>query len=132
MFQVPICSPDDIFKQFVWLPFCPHHCEMVHWFTSWFISHNDIHVLESHWWSGRKPAFHWSENWSGGLLLLLNGLFILGFFSTHIRCNHSTYSFYLFCYQIVLLLLALVAVPWMLLPKPFLMKKQHEEVVSAC
>ncbi|PON77412.1 ATPase, V0 complex, subunit 116kDa [Trema orientale] len=28
--------------------------------------------------------------------------------------------------QIVLLLLALVAVPWMLLPKPFLLKKQHE------
>ncbi|XP_057435012.1 V-type proton ATPase subunit a3-like [Lotus japonicus] len=29
--------------------------------------------------------------------------------------------------QIVLLLLALVAVPWMLLPKPFLLKKQHLE-----
>ncbi|KAG6572057.1 V-type proton ATPase subunit a3, partial [Cucurbita argyrosperma subsp. sororia] len=29
--------------------------------------------------------------------------------------------------QIVLLLLALVAVPWMLLPKPFLLKKQHEQ-----
>lgn len=29
--------------------------------------------------------------------------------------------------QIVLLLLALVSVPWMLLPKPFLLKKQHEE-----
>ncbi|KAF5740815.1 V-type proton ATPase subunit a3-like [Tripterygium wilfordii] len=29
--------------------------------------------------------------------------------------------------QIVLLLLALVAVPWMLLPKPFLLKKQHQE-----
>ncbi|OVA20380.1 ATPase [Macleaya cordata] len=29
--------------------------------------------------------------------------------------------------QLVLLLLALVAVPWMLLPKPFLLKKQHEE-----
>ncbi|KAE8698673.1 V-type proton ATPase subunit a3 [Hibiscus syriacus] len=28
--------------------------------------------------------------------------------------------------QIVLLLLALVSVPWMLLPKPFLLKKQHE------
>ncbi|PON80789.1 ATPase, V0 complex, subunit 116kDa [Parasponia andersonii] len=28
--------------------------------------------------------------------------------------------------QLVLLLLALVAVPWMLLPKPFLLKKQHE------
>ncbi|XP_021849943.1 V-type proton ATPase subunit a3 [Spinacia oleracea] len=28
--------------------------------------------------------------------------------------------------QIVLLLLALVAVPWMLLPKPFIMKRQHE------
>ncbi|CAA7391972.1 unnamed protein product [Spirodela intermedia] len=28
--------------------------------------------------------------------------------------------------QLVLLLLALVSVPWMLLPKPFLMKRQHE------
>lgn len=29
--------------------------------------------------------------------------------------------------QLVLLLLAFVSVPWMLLPKPFLMKKQHQE-----
>nr|CAE45587.1 vacuolar proton-ATPase subunit-like protein [Lotus japonicus] len=29
-------------------------------------------------------------------------------------------------YQLVLLLLAVVAVPWMLLPKPFILKKQHE------
>lgn len=29
--------------------------------------------------------------------------------------------------QLVLLLLAFIAVPWMLLPKPFLLKKQHEE-----
>ncbi|XP_073224501.1 V-type proton ATPase subunit a2-like [Cicer arietinum] len=29
--------------------------------------------------------------------------------------------------QITLLLLALIAVPWMLIPKPFLLKKQHEE-----
>ncbi|XP_068646108.1 V-type proton ATPase subunit a3-like [Aristolochia californica] len=29
--------------------------------------------------------------------------------------------------QLVLLLLALISVPWMLLPKPFLMKKQYEE-----
>ncbi|GAB2291775.1 V-type proton ATPase subunit a3 [Dionaea muscipula] len=29
--------------------------------------------------------------------------------------------------QLVLLALALVAVPWMLLPKPFLLKKQHEQ-----
>ncbi|XP_058780761.1 V-type proton ATPase subunit a2-like [Vicia villosa] len=29
--------------------------------------------------------------------------------------------------QVILLLLALVAVPWMLLPKPFLLKKQHRE-----
>ncbi|KAK2979422.1 hypothetical protein RJ640_016334 [Escallonia rubra] len=31
--------------------------------------------------------------------------------------------------QLVLLLLALVAVPWMLLPKPFLLKSQHEKVL---
>ncbi|KAK2392595.1 V-type proton ATPase subunit a3 [Trifolium repens] len=30
-------------------------------------------------------------------------------------------------FQVMLLLLALIAVPWMLLPKPFLLKKQHEE-----
>ncbi|KAK8956628.1 Vacuolar proton ATPase a3 [Platanthera zijinensis] len=29
--------------------------------------------------------------------------------------------------QLVLLLLALISVPWMLLPKPFLLKKQHEQ-----
>ncbi|ONK55895.1 uncharacterized protein A4U43_C10F2060 [Asparagus officinalis] len=29
--------------------------------------------------------------------------------------------------QLTLLLLALISVPWMLLPKPFLLKKQHEE-----
>lgn len=31
-------------------------------------------------------------------------------------------------YQLVLLVLALAAVPWMLLPKPFLLKKQYQEV----
>ncbi|GAU34922.1 hypothetical protein TSUD_312530, partial [Trifolium subterraneum] len=30
-------------------------------------------------------------------------------------------------FQVTLLLLALIAVPWMLLPKPFLLKKQHEK-----
>nr|GMC56051.1 V-type proton ATPase subunit A2-like [Ipomoea batatas]GME00675.1 V-type proton ATPase subunit A2-like [Ipomoea batatas] len=30
--------------------------------------------------------------------------------------------------QILLVLLAVVAVPWMLFPKPLLLKKQHEEV----
>ncbi|XP_061374103.1 V-type proton ATPase subunit a2-like [Gastrolobium bilobum] len=29
--------------------------------------------------------------------------------------------------QLVLLLLAVVAVPWMLLPKPFILKKQHQD-----
>lgn len=32
--------------------------------------------------------------------------------------------------QLVLLLLALVSIPWMLFPKPFLLKKQHQEVCS--
>lgn len=30
--------------------------------------------------------------------------------------------------QIVLLLLAIIAVPWMLFPKPFILKKLHTEV----
>lgn len=41
---------------------------------------------------------------------------------------HNISIFYLPMFQIVLLLLALVAVPWMLLPKPFIMKRQHENV----
>ncbi|KAK2972740.1 hypothetical protein RJ640_019388 [Escallonia rubra] len=39
----------------------------------------------------------------------------------------STRLMRVFLYQLVLLLLALVAVPWMLLPKPFLLKSQHEK-----
>jgi hypothetical protein len=46
----------------------------------------------------------------------------------YMRCSHSTNSFCIFGFQLVLLLLALVSVPWMLLPKPFLLKKQHEAV----
>lgn len=64
-FQVPICSSDYIFKQPVWLPFTPNYSEMVHWFTSWFVSCNDIHVLESYWRSGWKPAFFWAKIPSG-------------------------------------------------------------------
>lgn len=30
--------------------------------------------------------------------------------------------------QLVLLLLALVSVPWMLIPKPFFLKMEHERV----
>jgi len=33
-----------------------------------------------------------------------------------------------FACQLVLLLLALVSVPWMLLPKPFILKAQHQNV----
>lgn len=41
-----------------------------------------------------------------------------------------TFSYYscTLCFQMVLLLLAFVAVPWMLLPKPLILKKQHENV----
>jgi len=35
-------------------------------------------------------------------------------------------------YQLLLLSLALISVPWMLFPKPFLLKKQHEEVSETC
>lgn len=31
--------------------------------------------------------------------------------------------------QIILLLLAIIAVPWMLFPKPFILKKLHSEVL---
>lgn len=34
--------------------------------------------------------------------------------------------------QVLLLLLALVAVPWMLFPKPFILKRLHTEVLCFC
>lgn len=34
--------------------------------------------------------------------------------------------------QVILLLCAVVAVPWMLFPKPFILKRQHSEVVYLC
>lgn len=44
------------------------------------------------------------------------------------RQRHSFLTCPFFHYQLLLLLSALVAVPWMLFPKPFLLKKQNEEV----
>jgi len=41
---------------------------------------------------------------------------------------NSTYVLCFIFYQLVLLLLAVVSVPWMLVPKPFILKKQHEAV----
>jgi len=43
---------------------------------------------------------------------------------------NSTYVLCFVFYQLVLLLLAFVSVPWMLLPKPFILKKQHDAVCS--
>lgn len=33
LLQVPVCSPDDILKQPIRLPFTPHNCKMVDWIT---------------------------------------------------------------------------------------------------
>lgn len=121
--QVPICSSDDISEQSVWLPFAPNYCEMVHWFKSWSVSCNDIHVPESFRRSGWKPALLGAR--------IPSGLFsFLGF------CQNLKYSdimvlilkFPVSKNQVLLLLSALVAVPWMLFPKPYFLKKQHEEV----
>ena len=49
---------------------------MVHWFTSWSVSCDDIHVPESYWWSGWKSTFCWSEIPSGFFFFLLLFLFI--------------------------------------------------------
>lgn len=38
---------------------------------------------------------------------------------------------YSFLMQVILLLLAVIAVPWMLFPKPFILKKLHTEVSIA-
>lgn len=54
--------------------------------------------------------------------------FVAKFFHT-VMDDHTNYIMFPMChYQLMLLLLALVAVPWMLFPKPFLLKKQHQEV----
>lgn len=44
-------------------------------------------------------------------------------FTSHLQSNWLSL-------QIILLLLALIAVPWMLFPKPFILKKRHLEVCS--
>lgn len=75
---------------------------------------------------------------------------ILGKISCFGAKDHSRHEFTLFCcdfvysvicvliyvmvnrallLQIILLLLALIAVPWMLFPKPFILKKIHTEVL---
>lgn len=121
-FQVPIPATDHISEQPFRLSFPSYHPKMVHWFKSWSVPRNDIHVPEPHRRSGWKSAFCRAEKCSGiSLLLILMFLFNswIYFPDTHIFPSYV---------QIVLLLLALVAVPWMLLPKPFLLKKQHEQV----
>lgn len=92
------------------------------------------------WWTGSKvdlyhvmiymflsPTDELGENqlFSGQKTLQVSPLQSSSFF----LCEEYQYSsYFIFFYQLVLLGLALVSVPWMLLPKPFLMKKQHEAV----
>ena len=120
-FQVPISATDDISEQPFRLSFSSDHHKVVHWFKSWSVPRNDIYVFGPNWRSGWKSAFSWAEKCSGLVLLILMFLRTVGFIFL-IR------FFFPSCSQIVLLLLALIAVPWMLLPKPFLLKKQHEQV----
>lgn len=56
---------------------------------------------------------------------ILCSLFYIGslFLPTHLRTHTRYYNL-----QIMLLLLAFIAVPWMLFPKPFALRKIHMEV----
>ena len=120
-FQVPVRSPDDILELFVWIPLRPNHHKVVHWFSSGFVSRNDLHVPEPNGRFGRESAFPLPENSTGlhryptTMLLLCIYVYILS-------------SQIFFWFQLTFLFLALISVPWMLLPKPFILKKQHEAV----
>lgn len=139
IFQVPISTTNDIPEQPIRLSFPSHHHKVVHRFKCWSVPCNDIHVSRPYRRSGWKPTFSWAEKCSGILLLVLVFLWTLGCILTLLSllliiaflwtlgCVFLI-LFFAYCFQIVLLLLALVAVPWMLLPKPFLLKRQHEQV----
>jgi len=52
--------------------------------------------------------------------LLLNNCCSISYF--------TSFQITVYDMQVVLLLLAVIAVPWMLFPKPFILKKLHNEV----
>ena len=123
-FQVPVRSPDDILELLVWLPLRPNHHKVVHWFSSRFVSCNDIHVPQPNRRVRRESTFPSRKNSAGQDLFLVitvtRSIRIVLFVSLIIPFSHF--------FQLVLLFLALVSVPCMLLPKQFILKKQHEAV----
>ena len=64
-FQVPVRSPDDILELLVWLPLRSHRHKVVHWFSSGFVSRNDLHVPEPNGRFGRESALPSPENSTG-------------------------------------------------------------------
>ena len=45
-YQVSVCATNDISQQAFWVSIASHYHKMVHWFSIWSLSCNDLHVLE--------------------------------------------------------------------------------------
>lgn len=81
-----------------------------------------------------SPTDDLGENqlFSGQKFLQVLDVLVSSIFFFFVLLNWNQFWITIFLhYQLLLLLSALTAVPWMLLPKPFLLKKQHEEVGDA-
>lgn len=105
--QVPVYTPDYIFKQSIWLPVRSHCYEVVDWFKSWSIPCNDIHVPKSYRWARWKPAFQWSENSSGSPSISFLNLIFISLVKVK-TCEYFLYfvcSFNSLCYYYWLLFL---------------------------
>lgn len=128
LFQASICSPDDFLKQPFWLPYSSNNFEMVHWFSSWSLPCYDIYVSEPYWWFGRESDVYWAKVPSGFVDTICIWVLVVDYKELILRKTISFFFLFFSNCQILLVLLAVVAVPWMLFPKPLLLKKQHEEV----
>lgn len=124
--QVSVYTSDDISEQLIWLPFTAHHHQVVHWISSRLVSCNDLHVSESHRRTWRKRVVLGPASTSGTFSFSFFFQSYIVFFFPHLTPLNTLTRYYNL--QIVLLLLAFIAVPWMLFPKPFALRKIHMEV----
>lgn len=95
----------------------------MHWLSGRSLSCNDLHVFKPIW-----------QSWWESIVLGPKATSSMIHFFASLLLNNCSFSYFTSFWvtvhhmQVVLLLLSVIAVPWMLFPKPFMLKKLHNEV----